>query len=239
MTQINLEESIGKPPYNKMQLVILEGCHGVGKTSIAKKLREQGYRVLIEDFDKYLTQAKKEYPTGDIESQLYLAQLSYVAHMIFEILRAFKDECKVFIMDRFLLTTMIYSTTLSSYVSMDQSPKDEKTPVGDEISFKRFVPIIRHLSKFCNFSYYIIQPLTAGERNQLDVRIQERLLTQPWRKDLFEDEKCWTDLISLKYETSSQIILTLLHGENEISVQRLNMSDNNWKLILLDCMQYL
>ena len=232
----SIKNKYGIKPIDKLKLIILEGCHGVGKTYIVKKLEEQGHRVLIENFEDYLTKSRETNPQIHIKAQLYVAQMDYVSHMIRVIRKAHEDKCKALILDRFFLTTILYSLTLATYKFADE--KDEH--FDSELFTKTLVPMIRDLTKYCEFSYFIIGVATLDNYDKLQKRIEERLLTQPWRKDLFEHEKKWTMMIDLNYKMLSHMILTLLHEENpKVRIKRLGMDDENYMFLIQECKQYL
>ena len=210
-----MAQAAAHPRCTKLSLLIIEGCHGVGKSTLVKKMKKKGYHVFIENFDAYIAYAQKTHPEYNIHDQLHFAQLGYVFHMKEEILKAYVDGHQKMVLDRFLLSTLLYSINLSRFESYKQFEK--KTTRDD---FSRFslhqvlAGIAKDLSKYCEFHYEIFIP-EPDKKELLFQRIKKRLILEPWRVSIHEDNHRWTQQIIESYEHEAEHFLYLIHGSLE------------------------
>ena len=217
----------------KMKLIILEGCHGLGKTFIIKKLQDAGHRALVENFDKYMAYSKLKHPKYDIFQTLYFAQLGYIFHLEEKIEKAYHDGCEVMFLDRFFLSTLLYSFCYGNYISWKR--KACRTDFSDGKILQRIVPIVQRLSQYCSFDYTIFRRQNHGGSDDLWDRILARAEKEPWRKNLLEGEYEWLHYINATYKILGREFISLIHSSaNKPTVRYTEMTDETYQRFLVD-----
>ena len=181
-----------------------------------------GRRVLIENFDVYLAESQKKHPDSSKAEQLFLAQAEYIKDVEDWLECQYADKAPIVFLDRFFLTTLVYYNAVpfhleSKSASIRLGREDLLVKLAEnsfEVSSDKHIatyaqPAVQRLARFCVFTYYV---LVLEKTSDLLNRVDERLLTQPWRKDLFEDDPQWTLLIQRAYFHFTRPYIHILHG---------------------------
>ena len=123
----------------RLQLVFLEGCHGVGKTTLAKKLSDKGHSVLFEKFDHFFDYACRKLPQDTpIEEIVHYAQLGYIHDLVEAIELSYVHGEKIMFIDRGFLSPFIMELFLKHtyQVKICFFPKNHLS-IGVLINFRK------------------------------------------------------------------------------------------------------
>ncbi|KAH0572245.1 Nucleoside/nucleotide kinase [Spironucleus salmonicida] len=152
-----------------MNVICLEGCHGVGKSTICEHLIEQGEIVLDEMFI--------DMPHYDIiHSQSLTMEFIWVANWFNRLLRLYEQhKGKTIYADRSPYCALYYS----------------KCTESEQAAFKQL--IYSQIQEMSKVGIKITTVNISVDSEILWVRIQDRLAKEPFRRNFSEDSRDWMD----------------------------------------------
>ena len=181
-----------------MIVICLEGCHGAGKTAVAKKFRDCGYTTIDESF---LDQGE-----CSMHAQSLTMESKWVTKWFDNILAINADT---------QMTDAIYIADRSPYSAMFYAE-------GGEVLKPLIDSIKKELQEKKDITIFTIH--LAVERELLWDRITDRLKREPNRKEWNEDSRDWMENVQDRYNSYEDWDFTVKNnrGTMEEIVSQLN-----------------